>query len=73
VTYINMHRTDVAFSGEDATDFVLRQPGVGEPHDPRAIGSLFRKAAKQKRIQRSSVLFRRRKGNGTMTLGWVAI
>jgi hypothetical protein len=59
------------FSAEDVT-LGAYKAGIA-PSDLRAWGSYFAIAAKEGYIRRSSVAFRRYMGNGTLTLGWVAV
>jgi hypothetical protein len=61
------------WSGEQAVEFVLRQPGIEQPSDARALGSLFSRASRAKLIARSATLFPRRHGHGSQTPGWIAL
>lgn len=58
------------FSAEQVT-LSAAKDGVAPP-DLRQWGKVFSQAAKDGFIRRSSVVFRRQMGNGTLTLGWVA-
>lgn len=58
----------VPFNPEDFTDAA---EGAGlAPHDSRAFGAIFSRAAREGLIRRSTTLFRRRKGHGSPTMGW---
>lgn len=58
------------FCAEEVT-LSAAKDGVAPP-DLRQWGKVFSQAARDGFIRRSSVVFRRQMGNGTLTLGWVA-
>ena len=59
------------FSAEAVTLAAIKN-GVA-PEDLRAWGKVFLQAARDGSIARCDTAFRRTMGNGTLTLGWVAI
>jgi hypothetical protein len=69
-TYILIHKDKDAWTAEDATAFVLRQPGIEPPHDTRAFGSLFSRAARAGLIRRTGETYQREHGHGSPALKW---
>jgi hypothetical protein len=59
------------FCAEDVT-LAAKEVGIAPP-DLRNWGKLFVQAARDGYIARTDVPFRRMLGNGTLTLGWVAV
>lgn len=47
--------------------------GIMEARDQRAWGSVYKRAAKLKIIQRSAIPYQRRKGHGTTALLWKSL
>ena len=64
-------RRGASFCAEQVTLSAIDK-GVA-PADLRAWGKVFTQAAKAGYIQRSSEVFRRQMGNGTLTLGWKSV
>ena len=76
VAYVNVRKgfkPYLPFSGEQAVEFVLRQPGIEAPHDRRSFGALFQQAARKGLIRRSDTMFQRKHGHGTKSPGWEPI
>jgi hypothetical protein len=69
-TYILLHRSKASWTAEEATAFVLRQPGIEPPHDTRAFGALFSRAARAGLIVRTAETYQREHGHGTVSLKW---
>jgi hypothetical protein len=69
-TYIVIKRGGESFTSEQATAFVLRQPGIEAPHDQRAFGALFSRAARAGLIVRTAETYQREHGHGTVSLKW---
>ncbi len=59
------------FSAEDVTIAAI-DAGLA-PQDLRAMGKVFRQAAREGYIRRSEVLYRRSFGNGSLAPGWVGL
>jgi hypothetical protein len=59
------------FSSEEVTS-AAQQAGI-VPDELRSWGKHFANAARQGYISRCDTPFRRALGNGTLTLGWVAV
>lgn len=59
------------FCAEDVTVAAVAE-GIAPP-DLRAFGKVFSQAARDGYIRRSTVLFRRSMGNGSLTPGWVGL
>ena len=59
------------FAAESVT-LAAQQAGIA-PADLRSWGKVFSQAAREGYIGRCDTPFRRVMGNGTLTLGWVAI
>lgn len=70
--FARAHAGKGAWSGEDAVDFAHRQ-GLREPHDLRAWGAVFMRAQRALVIERSTVMFQRRRGHATQSPGWVTV
>lgn len=70
ISFAKKHR-GAAFSAEAVTLSAIEK-GVA-PQDLRAWGKVFVQASKDGYIARSPEVFRRRRGNGTLTLGWKAV
>ncbi len=69
-TYIVIKRGGESWTAEEATAFVLRQPGIEPPHDTRAFGALFSRAARAGLIVRTAETYQREHGHGTVSLKW---
>jgi hypothetical protein len=59
------------FSAEDVTDAATAAGIVSS--DRRHWGAVFTQAARDGHIARCDTPFRRSHGNGTLTLGWIAL
>jgi hypothetical protein len=69
-TYIIIKANGESWTAEEATAFVLRQPGIEPPHDTRAFGALFSRAARAGLIVRTAETYQREHGHGTVSLKW---
>jgi hypothetical protein len=59
------------WTGEEATAHIVAM--CGQPHDNRATGSLFSRAAKAGLIRRSAETYQREHGHGTISLKWETV
>ena len=69
ISFARRHRGQ-PFSSEQVTLAALEK-GIA-PADLRAWGSIFTQAARDGHITRSSTLFPRAMGNGSLAPGWIA-
>lgn len=61
----------VPWTAEDCTEWAQGLGGVPAPHDERAWGSIFTRAARAGVIVRSDLFYKRRKGHGTEARKWL--
>jgi hypothetical protein len=59
-----------AWTAEECVEWILRQPGIEPPHDTRAFGALFSRAARAGLIVRTAETYQREHGHGTVSLKW---